>query len=80
MQFRSLFTSAAILFIFLSRLPGQTLGTSGTIQGQVLDPTGAVIANATVDLNNPITKFRKKTTTDSSGNFLSRICRRIHTT
>ncbi len=31
---------------------GQSLGASGTIQGVVADPTGAVMESATVEINN----------------------------
>src|SRR5205823_2995406 len=48
---------------------GQSLGSAGTIEGTVTDPTGAVIRTASVEIQNPITGFRQATTTDDSGNF-----------
>ena len=42
---------------------------AGTIDGQVLDPSGAVIAQASVELRNPITKFSHKTVSDANGRF-----------
>jgi protocatechuate 3,4-dioxygenase beta subunit len=32
-------------------------GSSGSINGTVLDPTGAVVANATVEIHNPVSHF-----------------------
>ncbi len=48
---------------------GQTAGNSGSISGTVLDPTGAVVPNATVEIHNPVSHFEGSATTDSSGNF-----------
>ncbi|OLB85227.1 MAG: TonB-dependent receptor [Acidobacteriales bacterium 13_2_20CM_2_55_5] len=50
----------------------QSLGSAGTIQGKVVDSTGAVIPNATVDIKNPVTGFERTTATDSSGLFVFR--------
>ncbi len=47
----------------------QSGGSSGSISGTVLDPTGAVVANATVEIHNPVSHFDRSTTTDKSGNF-----------
>jgi hypothetical protein len=52
-----------------------TLGTaaygqaSGTIRGNVLDPSGAVIAGATVQIQNPVSHYDQTTKSDSQGNF-----------
>jgi hypothetical protein len=48
---------------------GQSGGSSGSISGTVLDPTGAVVPNASVDIHNPVSHFDRSTTTDKSGNF-----------
>ena len=45
----------------------QTAGNAGTISGAVTDPSGAVIANATVVLANAISGFSRTATTDDSG-------------
>src|SRR6202171_3043761 len=47
----------------------QSGGTSSGISGTVLDPSGAVIANATVEIHNAVSGFDRTTTTDSKGNF-----------
>lgn len=44
-------------------------GNSTSISGTVLDPSGAVIPNATVDLRNPVSGFERNTTSDASGAF-----------
>ena len=64
---------AAFLFILsISLLPGasaQSGGSSTTLTGTVTDPTGAVVANATVEIRNPVSGFARTTTTDSAGQF-----------
>jgi hypothetical protein len=47
----------------------QSGGTSSGISGTVLDPSGAVVANATVEIHNAVSGFDRTTTTDSKGNF-----------
>ena len=44
-------------------------GNSGSIRGTVVDPSGAVVPNATVEIHNPVSQFDRTTTTDKSGNF-----------
>lgn len=43
--------------------------TSGTLTGNITDPTGAVISGATVAIENPVSGFKQSAATDSSGNF-----------
>jgi hypothetical protein len=43
--------------------------TFGEITGVVTDPSGAVVANATVTVTNPATNFTRKVTTNASGNY-----------
>jgi hypothetical protein len=45
------------------------VGNSSTIEGTVSDPSGAVVANVTVTLHNPVSGLDHSATTDSSGNF-----------
>src|SRR5438094_3059 len=56
-------------FAFSSRMFGQSLGNAGTIEGSVLDPSGAAVANASVTIHNAITGYRQATTTGSDGSF-----------
>jgi len=47
----------------------QSGGSSGSISGTVLDPSGAVVPNASVEIHNPVSGFDRTTTTDSNGKF-----------
>jgi len=43
--------------------------SSGTIRGSVLDPSGAAIANAIVEIQNPVSHYSRSAQTDGQGNF-----------
>src|ERR1700728_4354991 len=64
---------ATFVVVFLLALGlqahAQSGGSSGSVSGTVLDPTGAVVAGATVEIHNPVSHFDQSTTTDKSGNF-----------
>ncbi len=47
----------------------QSGGSSTSVTGTVLDPSGAVVPNATVEIHNPVSQFQRTTTTDGSGKF-----------
>ncbi len=47
----------------------QSAGNSGSINGTALDPTGAVVAGAKVEIRNAVSGFNRSTTTDSGGKF-----------
>jgi hypothetical protein len=49
---------------------GQSLGAAGTVQGTVLDPTGAVVPGATVKVSNPISGYKNTSDTDENGAFI----------
>jgi hypothetical protein len=56
-------------FLF-SAAPGRAqLGNSGSIEGVVKDPSGGVVANATVEIVNPVSGFRRQATTGDDGSF-----------
>ena len=46
-----------------------TSANSGTVRGSVLDPSGAAIPNATVEIQNPVSRYDKTVQTDAQGNF-----------
>jgi hypothetical protein len=50
-------------------MSAQSLGNAGTVDGTVADPTGAVVPNVSVQLENPVTGYQQKTVTDTSGAF-----------
>ena len=66
---RRLLYFAAAVACLLSLLPIVALGqsTTGTLRGQVLDPQGAVIANAKIRINNQETGIVSNTATSSAG-------------
>ena len=63
----SIFLLAVSLFTPLA--VGQSIGNSGSIEGSVTDPTGAVVPKATVEIRNPVSGFDRTVTTDSAGKF-----------
>ena len=44
-------------------------GGAGSLNGTVLDPSGAVVANATVEIHQAVSGYVRTTTTDGKGNF-----------
>jgi len=46
----------------------QSTGNS-MVTGTVVDPSGAVVAGATVDMHNPVSGFSRSATTDAQGRF-----------
>src|SRR3981189_671509 len=63
----AIFAVAVVLSVGAAN--AQSGGTSSGISGTVLDPSGAVVANATVEIHNAVSGFDRTTTTDSKGNF-----------
>ncbi len=62
--------AVATAFVFIAAIaPAQSGGNSGTINGIVLDPSGAVVPNASVEIHDPTSGYDRTTTTDSKGNF-----------
>src|SRR5258708_29806083 len=68
---KSLFATSTVVFCLALGLHAfaQSVGNSGSINGSVLDPTGAVVAGAKVEIRNPVSGFDRSTTSDSGGNF-----------
>src|SRR5712675_810859 len=60
----------ASLSLLLFALPVRAqLGNSGSIEGVVKDPSGSSVPNAKIEMSNPVTGYRRGTTTDNSGAF-----------
>src|SRR5437660_5386847 len=60
----------AILLVILNvslLAAGQSLGTSGTIQVTVSDPSGAVIPGAVVEFQNPVGGYKQEQAADQNG-------------
>jgi len=47
----------------------QSAGNSTSVTGTILDPSGAVVPNATVEIRNPVSGFDRTATTNSTGGF-----------
>ncbi len=61
---------ALAAFVFLgSLLSGQSTSSGGTVRGSVLDPSGAVIKEATVEIQNPVSQYSRTMQTNDQGNF-----------
>jgi len=62
--------AALLAFFFLTVCLSfsQSAGNS-TVTGTVLDPTGAVIPNASIEIRNPVSGLQRTATTDNSGRF-----------
>ena len=58
-----------IALTLLAAVAASAQGGSGEIDGTVLDPSGAAVANATVEIRNPVSGFTRSTITSSSGAF-----------
>jgi hypothetical protein len=57
-----------LAFVTASTASAQT-GNSANITGSVTDPSGGVVAGASVSIHNPVSGLERSTTTDASGNF-----------
>jgi hypothetical protein len=67
---RVIFAAFAIIFSFsISGLWAQSAGNGGTIYGTVTDATGAVVPDATVAIENPVSGYTRTTTSDSQGHY-----------
>jgi hypothetical protein len=59
----------ALFVIFSLPLFAQSGGNSTSVTGTVVDPSGAVVPNATVAIHNPVAQFSRSTATDREGSF-----------
>src|SRR5271166_658220 len=53
----------------LSAAGAETGANASAVSGTVVDPTGAVVPGATVEIHNPVSKFQQSATTDNAGKF-----------
>ncbi len=66
---KSLYAAFLVVFYFGLGLSAYAQSGGSSISGTVLDPSGAVVANASVEIHNVVSGFDRSTTTDSSGKF-----------
>ncbi|HLM83437.1 MAG TPA: TonB-dependent receptor [Terriglobales bacterium] len=68
---KSLYAAFIVVFCLALGLRSyaQSGGSSGSISGSILDPSGAVVANAKVEIHQAVSGYDRTTTTDSKGNF-----------
>src|SRR3954451_15408396 len=62
-------TLLLVFFLTLSFVAYAQSGSSTSVIGTVVDPTGAVVSNAAVDLSNPVSGFSRTAVTDNMGKF-----------
>ena len=68
--FTSVAFSAAVPFAGKTAVSGQASGSNaGTVSGTITDPSGALVAGATVTLKNAVTNYQKQIQTDARGMF-----------
>jgi hypothetical protein len=66
---RSLFLFVLCFIVPVTTYAQSSGGNAGTVRGSVLDPSGAAIAGATVQIENPVSHYNQTAKTDSQGNF-----------
>jgi hypothetical protein len=60
----------ALVFGCASICPAQSISAgSGTVRGTVLDPSGAAVPNATVQIQNPVSRYDKSVHAGAQGSF-----------
>jgi hypothetical protein len=72
MRFIRILRLVAVFTFFVVATPliyAQGVGNSASITGTVLDPTGAVVPKAMVEIHNVVSGLDRSTTTDNMGNF-----------
>ncbi|HYK49446.1 MAG TPA: carboxypeptidase-like regulatory domain-containing protein, partial [Terriglobales bacterium] len=67
--FAILLLSISVAALTSTSVLAQSGGNSTSITGTVVDPSGAVVPNATVEVHNPVSQFNRSAVTDSKGNF-----------
>lgn len=61
--------SLSLALYFALPIYSQSVSSSGTIRRTVIDPSGAAIKGATVEIHNPVSGYNPSTQTDAQGNF-----------
>src|SRR6201996_8232083 len=67
---RRAFRHSLFFVVFLSTIPVLLAqSNSGTVTGTVTDPSGAVVAGASVSIANPVSEYARTVSTDKSGHY-----------
>lgn len=70
--YSSLLRAASIVILYAGlsfNVPAQSGGSSTSVSGTVMDPTGAVVFDAKVEIRNLVSGFSRSTSTNNSGVF-----------
>jgi hypothetical protein len=62
-------TMGMVLLLLSAVGSSQSTGNAGSVTGTVTDSTGAVVPNATVTIQNPVSQYSRSATTDNAGKF-----------
>jgi len=63
------FSTLAAALLLCGMSVAQSTGNAGSITGTVTDSTGAVVPNATVTIENPVSEYSRTAATDDAGRF-----------
>src|SRR5438067_13151579 len=63
------FLVLCFLALLSLNLNAQSGGNSTAVTGTVVDPSGAVVPNATIEIHNPVSQYQRSTTSDDKGTF-----------
>ncbi len=66
---RGVFAAFMYFFLVASSVWAQTAGSAGTLTGLVTDPSGAVVPQAVVTVTNPVSGYKRNSTTDAAGHY-----------
>jgi len=68
---RAFLAALFLVFVTLAAAPSgfSQTGNAANIAGTVTDPSGGVVAGATVTIHNPVSQYERSITTDTSGAF-----------
>jgi hypothetical protein len=69
MKLSSPLVYCALIAIVALSADAQSVSSSGTVRGSILDPSGAVVKGAAVEIHNPVSGYIRSAATDAQGTF-----------